>query len=142
MQNETSYTPLRVLVIEDCPDTATTMAMLLRLWGHDVQVAADGPDGLAIARSYQPDIVLLDIGLPHMDGYQVACRLREQVGLHHAVLVSVSGYAEERDRRRSWEAGCDSHLIKPVEPAMLRRLLNMWREWVRERSAEPVRGTT
>jgi CheY-like chemotaxis protein len=133
---------LRILVVDDCRDTVDTVAMLLRMWGHDVRSATSGPAALAIVADYAPDVVLLDIGLPGMDGYQVARRLREEVGLRHALLVSVSGYADPKDRQQSHLAGCDHHLIKPVEPESLRLLLASWAARHQPHPAEPMRGTT
>jgi two-component system CheB/CheR fusion protein len=126
MQDDADSTGLSVLIVEDCRDTAVTLALLLRLWGHRVEVAFDGPAALDVAGHFQPDVVLLDIGLPLMDGYQVARRLRGDMGLSGAVIATLSGYAEERDHQRSRQAGCDAHLVKPVEPDVLKVLLSMW----------------
>jgi signal transduction histidine kinase len=115
--------PVRVLVVEDNVDAAESLATLLRLWGHDVRVVHDGLDALDEARAYQPEVVLLDIGLPGLDGYQVAERLRDEVGLDHALLVAMTGYGQPEDRRRSREAGIHHHFVKPVEPYVLRNLL-------------------
>jgi CheY-like chemotaxis protein len=114
-----------VLVVEDCPDTRQSLAMLLRLWGFEPLVAADGPAALDAARS-RPDVVLLDLGLPKMDGNEVARRLRAQPEMSEALLVAISGFGTEDDRRRSREAGCSAHLLKPVEPEALHRLLVCW----------------
>ena len=116
--------PHRVLVVDDYPDTAETMAMLLRLWGHDVCIAHDGPGALALAFTYRPDVVLLDLGLPGMDGFEVARRLRQEAAFRDVFLASVSGFTQEVDSRRAREAGCDCHLFKPVDPDQLRRLLD------------------
>ena len=93
--------PLRVLVVDDCPDTTATMAILLRLWGHQVWVAHDGLSALAAARACRPDVVLLDVGLPGMTGWELARHLRHLPGLERALLVAVTGYgsAEEQARR-------------------------------------------
>src|ERR1041384_4422822 len=99
MRESTAPAPLRVLVVEDCRDTATSMATLLGLWGHDAQVAGDGATALGVAAEYGPHAVLLDLGLPGMDGYQVARRLRGECGLGLALVVAVTGYAQEADRR-------------------------------------------
>jgi signal transduction histidine kinase/CheY-like chemotaxis protein len=115
--------PVRVLVVEDNVDAAESLATLLRLWGHDVRVVHDGLEALDAAQAYQPEVVLLDIGLPGLDGYQVAERLRSEVGLDHALLVAMTGYGQPEDRRRSREAGIDHHFVKPVEPFVLRNLL-------------------
>jgi PAS domain S-box-containing protein len=114
---------VRVLVVEDNVDAAESLAALLRLWNHDVQVVHDGLEALEAAREQRPEVVLLDIGLPGLDGYQVAQRLREDVGLDHALLVAMTGYGQPEDRRRSREAGIHHHFVKPVEPEVLRNLL-------------------
>jgi CheY-like chemotaxis protein len=121
-------TPLRVLVVDDWPDTAESMAVLLRLWGHDVRIAHDGPTALAVAALYRPNVVLLDVGLPGMDGYQVARRLRNDLRLRGTFLVSLTGYGQDSDLWRSREAGCNRHLLKPVDPEVLERLLASQKE--------------
>jgi len=115
---------LRVLVVEDNVDAAESLASLLRLWNHDVTVVNDGKSAIDAARSLRPDVVLLDIGLPGLDGYQVARRLREDVGLETTLLVAMTGYGQPEDRRRSHEAGIQHHFVKPVEPMVLRNLLS------------------
>ncbi len=100
--------------MDDNVDMAQTTALLLNTLGHDVRVAYDGPQALEVAASHRPEVVLLDIGLPGMDGYVVAKELRQR-GLEKSLLVAVSGYGQEEDRRRSREAGFDHHLMKPVE---------------------------
>jgi two-component system CheB/CheR fusion protein len=119
----TPVRPVRVLVVEDNVDAAESLATLLRLWGHDVRVVHDGLEALDAAREYQPEVVLLDIGLPGLDGYQVAERLRDQEGLEGTLLVAMTGYGQPEDRRRSREAGIQHHFVKPVEPFVLRNLL-------------------
>ncbi|HSS52623.1 MAG TPA: ATP-binding protein [Thermoanaerobaculia bacterium] len=114
---------LRVLVVEDNIDAAESLATLLRLWNHDVSVVHDGRMALEAAREQQPEVVLLDIGLPGLDGYQVARRLREELHLDHTLLVAMTGYGQPEDRRRSREAGIQYHFVKPVEPLVLRNLL-------------------
>jgi len=113
---------LRVLVVEDHADTTESMAVLLRLHGHEVDVAPDGPTALRIAAQNPPDVALLDIGLPGMDGFEVARRLQERPG-KKPLLVAVTGYGQEEDRRRSEQAGIDLHLLKPVDPEQLEKLL-------------------
>ena len=113
---------LRVLVVEDHADTAESVAVLLRLHGHEVDVAPDGPTALRIAAQNPPDVALLDIGLPGMDGFEVARRLQERPG-KKPLLVAVTGYGQEEDRRRSEQAGIDLHLLKPVDPEELKQLL-------------------
>jgi CheY-like chemotaxis protein len=112
----------RVLVVDDNLDSADTMAELVRIWGYDVRTAHDGPAALDCARSFRPDVILLDVGLPGMDGYELARRLRAE-GLAGDLLVSVTGYGQEEDRRKAEEAGFDHHLTKPVQPDMLLRLV-------------------
>jgi CheY-like chemotaxis protein len=116
-------TPKRVLVVDDNKDAAESMSMLLELWGHEVRRAYDGPSALESARSWQPEAVFLDIGLPGMDGYEVAERLRELPKGEDTVLIAITGYGQEDDRRRSQRAGIDHHLVKPVAPEGLRSLL-------------------
>jgi CheY-like chemotaxis protein len=113
----------RILVVDDNVDTATTLAMLLRLTGNDVQTAYDGPSSLKVAAAYRPDVVLLDIGLPGMDGYAVAQQLRAHPGLNGTVLVALTGYASEGDRQRSQDTGFHAHVAKPVDFHVLQELL-------------------
>ena len=114
---------LRVLVVEDHADSAETLAVLLRLHGHEVDVAPDGPTALRIAAQNPPDVALLDIGLPGMDGFEVARRLQEQAAGKMPLLVAVTGYGQEEHRRRSKQAGIDLHLLKPVDPEEIKTLL-------------------
>ncbi len=114
---------LRVVVVDDNKDAAESMAMLLGLWGHEVMCAHDGPKALEISTSYRPQVIFLDIGLPGMDGYEVAGRLRQRPESARTVLIAITGYGQEEDRRRSREAGFDHHLVKPVVPEMLQKLL-------------------
>jgi CheY-like chemotaxis protein len=114
---------LNVLVVESEPDTAASTALLLRLYGHRVQVAPDGPAALRAAQASPPDVVLLDLALPGMDGWQVAQRLQEQATGNEPLLIAITGYGRPADRRRSQQAGIHLHLLKPVEPDFLRRLL-------------------
>lgn len=114
--------PRRVLVVDDNLDSAETMAELVRIWGYEVRTAHDGPAALECARSFRPNVVLLDVGLPGMDGYELARRLRAE-GLAGDLLVSVTGYGQEEDRRKAEEAGFDHHLTKPVNPDILQRLV-------------------
>jgi PAS domain S-box-containing protein len=118
----------RVLVVDDNADVTDTMALLLKVDGHDVRTAPDGPTALAAAQAFRPEVVILDIGLPGMDGYEVARRLRQQGDLQKAMLVALTGYGQEEDRRRSQEAGFDAHLVKPADPAALQGLLALWKD--------------
>ncbi|HWB08555.1 MAG TPA: ATP-binding protein [Pirellulales bacterium] len=106
--------PRRILVVDDNVDATTTLAMLLSVQQHAVKVAHDGLAALEAAKEFRPDVILLDIGLPRMDGYEVARRLREESDLKNVLLVALTGYGQEEDRRRSAEAGFDFHLVKPV----------------------------
>jgi len=114
---------LRVLVVDDNVDTVTTLEMLLRESGYDVRTAYEGSTVLEAALDYRPNVVLLDIGLPGMNGYEVAKQIRQQPALKNVVLVATTGYGQESDRKRSQEAGFDYHLVKPVELATLEKLL-------------------
>jgi two-component system CheB/CheR fusion protein len=109
----------RILLVEDNRDVADSLALLLRAKGHEIQTAYDGPEALEAARAFRPDAVLLDIGLPTLDGLQVARRLRQEPGLEGVLLVAISGYGTEEDQRHSRESGCDAHLVKPVDPEVL-----------------------
>jgi CheY-like chemotaxis protein len=113
----------RILVVDDNRDAAESLAMLLRLESQEVRLAFDGPTALRVAGEFRPQVVFLDIGMPGMDGYEVARRLRQQPGLGGATLVALTGWGQEGDRRRSQEAGFDHHAVKPVELAALHRLL-------------------
>ena len=113
----------RVLVVDDNVDSARGTALILSRHGHEVHVVYDGPSAVTAAQEFRPEFVLLDIGLPGMDGYEVARRLRQDETLAGLTLVAVSGYGQESDRRRSQEAGFDQHLIKPVDPGVVLALM-------------------
>ncbi len=115
--------PLRILIVEDQADTAESLAMLLRLEGHEAETAPNGAVALQRAAVGGPDVVLLDLGLPGMDGYEVARRLRAQQAGRRPLLIAMTGYGREEDRRRSAEAGIPLHWLKPVDPDLLLRLL-------------------
>ena len=115
--------PLNVLVVEDDPDTAQSIADLLALWGHDVRVCGTGPDALREAEAAMPDVVLLDIGLPGTSGWEVARQIRDAARGDRPVVVAVSGYGAAADRLRSADAGAHLHLVKPGDPAELGRFL-------------------
>ena len=114
---------LRVLVVDDNVDAATTLAELLKAYRHDTRTAFDGLAAVEAAIAYQPDVVLLDIGLPKLDGYEVANRIRQQPTLKHIVLVAMTGYGLESDRERSKAAGFNHHLVKPAEFDKLQEIL-------------------
>ena len=115
---------LSVLVIDDCPDTAWSTAELLRLAGHDAVAAGSGAGGLELADGCPPDVALIDLAMPGMDGCEVARRLRERAGRKRPLLFAVTGCGTDADRRRSAAAGFDLHLTKPVSPDDLLRLLD------------------
>jgi two-component system CheB/CheR fusion protein len=115
--------PARVLLIEDNADAAEGMMMLLELKGHRVEVAHDGTSGIALAALSAPDVLLVDIGLPGIDGYEVARRVRRNPRLAHVVLVALTGYGRAEDKRRAFEAGFDHHLTKPIALDALNALM-------------------
>src|SRR5262249_30533650 len=128
MSGASSPSRLRVLVVDDCRDTTDSLALLLKLWGHDVRVARDGPAAVGEARAYLPHVVLLDIALgTGMDGYDVARRLRALPNPEEMLLICMTGYGMVADRHRSREAGFDHHLTKPAEPDELQRLRAAWK---------------
>ena len=110
---------LRTLIIDDNVDAAESLAVLLQALGLEVRTAYDGPSGLVLAADYKPEVVLLDIGLPRMDGYEVARRLRNGPDGDGVLLIALSGYGQDEDRRRSEEAGFDHHLVKPASTDVL-----------------------
>jgi two-component system CheB/CheR fusion protein len=112
---------LRILIVEDNVDAADSLSMLLRLYGHDVQVARTGPSALQTASAFRPEVVLLDIGLPGMDGYQVARNLRERPEFKGVTVCALTGYTpSEGERQRQQESGFDHYYVKPVNlPTLL-----------------------
>jgi signal transduction histidine kinase len=114
---------MRILIVEDNNDTARTLQLFLRRCGHEVTVAQSGPDGIKAAQNWGPEVVLCDLGLPEMDGFEVAGTLRRESATASIPLIAVSGYGQEEDRKRSMAAGFDLHLTKPVDPVELQRLL-------------------
>ena len=114
---------MRLLVVDDNKDAADSLAMLLRIQGHEVRVAYSGMAALEMTKTYTPDLVFMDIGMPGMDGYEAARRIREQPGLGKIVLTALTGWGQQEDRRRTAEAGFDHHLVKPPEPNVLEDLL-------------------
>jgi CheY-like chemotaxis protein len=112
----------KVLVVDDNLDAADSLALLLRVEGHEVQVCHDGGEALATIAKFQPEVVLLDIGLPGMDGYEVARRLRTHPATESALLVALTGYGQEEDIRRSRAAGFDHHFVKPADVGALTTL--------------------
>jgi CheY-like chemotaxis protein/anti-sigma regulatory factor (Ser/Thr protein kinase) len=115
--------PLHVLIVDDNVDAAESLADMIQLWGHTTRIAFDGWSGIEAAQTCLPDVVLLDIGLPGIDGFEVARRLRIQLEGDLPYVVALTGYGQEEDRRRTREAGFDEHLVKPVNPPELELLL-------------------
>jgi two-component system CheB/CheR fusion protein len=115
----------RILVIEDNRDAADSLRLLLEFYGYEATVAYSGHDGVRAAEQFEPDVVLCDIGLPGMDGYGVARKLRDNPATAKARLIAVTAYGQDGDRRRSQEAGFEHHLVKPVDLNALRRVLNL-----------------
>jgi PAS domain S-box-containing protein len=114
---------LRILVVDDNRDAADSLGMVLRMMGHEVEIAHDGLEAVGAATSFRPDVALLDIGLPKLDGYEVASRIRKQHPAGGIVLVALTGWGQEEDRQRAREAGFDHHLTKPVEFKVLQKML-------------------
>jgi CheY-like chemotaxis protein len=110
--------------VDDNRDAAVSLATLLRLQGHDVRIAHDGPSALGIASSFLPNLVFLDLGMPEMDGYEVARRMRQHPGLKNVVLAALTGWGQAEDRLRTAAAGFDHHLVKPPDPKTLEGVLN------------------
>jgi CheY-like chemotaxis protein/anti-sigma regulatory factor (Ser/Thr protein kinase) len=114
---------LRVLVADDNRDAAESLAALLRMVGHEVRVAYDGVEAVGVASEYRPDAVVLDIGMPKMNGFDVAKKLRAEAMGNEITIIAVSGWGQDADKHRSRESGIDHHLVKPLEPSSLLRLL-------------------
>ena len=112
----------RVLVAEDMPDAAEMMRLMVECMGHEVRVAADGVQAVALAEEFHPQIALLDIGMPRMDGFEAARHIRTALG-RRVLLVALTGWGQEEDQRRSYSAGFDVHLTKPADPAILESLI-------------------
>jgi signal transduction histidine kinase len=116
----------RVLIVEDNPDAQAALQCLLEMWGHEVLVADDGAMGLQIATKQQPDVALIDLGLPRMDGYEVARSIRERLGKTSPLLIALTGYGAPEQRAQALAAGFDLHIVKPVEPEHLNELLESY----------------
>ena len=111
---EEDMRPLRILVVEDHADARDTLCELLQLSGHLVEGARDGPEGIRAAGASQPDVAIIDIGLPGLNGYEVAARLRADPVTQHIRLIALTGYGQAQDRQLALDAGFDTHLVKPV----------------------------
>ncbi len=125
--NSSTNPGLRILVVDDNRDGAESLALMLRILGNETRIAYDGEDGVAQAESYQPDVILFDIGLPKMNGYE-ACRcIRKQPWGQRPVVIAVTGWGQPEDRMRSQQAGFDHHLVKPIDTRALMKLLTEFR---------------
>ena len=113
----------RILVADDNKDAASTLAMILKFLGNEVRTANDGLQAVELAEEFRPDVVLLDIGMPKLNGYEACRRMREQVWCKTTYIVALTGWGQDEDKRRSQEAGFHRHLVKPVDPAALKNLL-------------------
>ena len=114
----------RILVVDDNQDSATTLTMLLKLKGHEVYTRYGGRQGLEAAESVRPEVIILDIGMPEMDGYETCRQIRRQPWGKDVVIAALTGYGQEEDKRKTREAGFDGHLIKPVDLSALTQLLD------------------
>ena len=122
---------LNILIVEDNEDMASTTAMLLRHYGHEVRIALDGPAALQAAKDRLPDVVLVDIGLPGMDGYEVAMKIGDQPSEKRPLFIAVTGFGSEGYYRLSGDAAIDVHLLKPVKPEQLEKLLKKFQAVIR-----------
>jgi CheY-like chemotaxis protein len=113
----------RILVVDDNRDGADSLAMMLRLMDNDVRTAHDGVAAVVAAEQFRPEIILMDVGMPRLNGLDATRRIREQSWAHNMVIIALTGWGQENDRERSREAGCDGHLIKPVNLSELEMLL-------------------
>ena len=113
----------KILVVDDNHDSALSLAMMLSIMGHDTRTAHDGESAVASAEMFLPDVVLLDIGLPKLNGYEVAQRIRGTSWGASMFLIAVTGWGQDEDRQRSSEVGLNLHMVKPVEPSALEKLL-------------------
>ena len=123
MEDASTRSARRILVVDDNEDAAMTLAMLLRMKGSETETAHDGLDAVATAAEFRPDVILLDIGRPKMDGYDACREIRKQPWGSAITMIALTGWGQDDDRRKSMEAGFDLHLVKPVAPATLMKML-------------------
>ena len=116
-------TKRRMLVVDDLKDSADSLAILLRMLGHEVQTAYDGEEAIATAERFRPDVVLLDIGMPRLNGLDACRHIRERPWGQAVFMVALTGWGQDEDRRRTAQAGFDAHLVKPADPETLLKLL-------------------
>jgi len=120
---QTAARRFKILVVDDNHDSALSLAMMLSIMGHDTRTAHDGESAVATAETFLPDVILLDIGLPKLNGYEVAQRIRETSWGTSMYLIAVTGWGQDEDRQRSSEVGLNLHMVKPVEPSALEKVL-------------------
>jgi CheY-like chemotaxis protein len=113
----------KILVADDDQDSAESLAMLLQMMGHEVRSALNGLEAVAVAAAFEPDLIVLDIGMPGLDGYEVCRRIRQQPWAHTVVIAALTGWTRDEDRHRSQEAGFNHYLVKPVDPQALADLV-------------------
>ena len=113
----------RILVVDDNRDAAIRLARMLNVMGNETQTAQDGMEAVNVATAFRPEVILMDIGMPKLNGYEAARRIREQPWGKSVVMVACTGWGQDDDKRRSMDAGFDSHMTKPIEPAALEKLL-------------------
>ena len=135
-ERRTAVPTRRILVVDDSPDSATTMAMLLSLMGNEVRTAHDGIEAVAAAETFRPHAILMDVGMPKLNGYDATHRIREQPWGRGMIIIALTGWGQEVDRAQSREAGCNGHLVKPVNLPDLEKLLA---ELMGDGSPEPMR---
>ena len=120
---QSASTTRRILIADDNPDAATSLSLLLELMGHTTHVVHDGIEAVEVAAEFQPDIILLDIGMPRLNGFEACGRIRAQPANKNIVIAALTGWTQDEKRQRSEEAGFDFYLIKPVEPDALQEVL-------------------
>jgi len=113
----------RILIVDDNRDSATSMALMLRLLGNEVRTAHDGIEGVEVAEAFRPQVILMDVGMPRLNGYEATRRIREQSWSEATAIIALTGWGQEGDKERSREAGCDGHLVKPVHLPELDKLM-------------------
>jgi CheY-like chemotaxis protein len=133
---------LRVLIVDDHRATADTLSMLVKIWGHDVRRAYDGVTGLALAAAFRPDVLLLDMLMPNLNGFEVAMQVRRQNRLDHCFIIAVTGRTDANHRSQCYAAGADLLLIKPVAPPDMQTLLTFEFEHKRKTKRRMTTSTT
>ena len=124
----------RMLVVDDLKDSADSLAMILRMLGYEVRTAYDGLEAIAAAEGFRPEVVLLDIGMPRLNGLEACRRIRERPWARDVLIVALTGWGQDDDRRRTSQAGFDAHLVKPADPEAIVKLLGSPRPTASEES--------